>query len=135
MNKKRLIYLIAIFATVILFVFVWLLISFLNNKKVINEKMSDVNYSNLPAREVADWDKPFLREIKVEFIEKAELDKMGLARDPMYRLQVLERDASGKVISYKKVYRDDEIITHVYDPSNPDSANPELTATTTVITN
>jgi len=119
MNKKKLIYSISILATVLLLIFVWLLIAFFNNKET---RTRQDGFNDVSAREAANWDEPFLKEIKVEFLDDKGYEKMNFARDPMYRVQVLERDENGNITAYRKVYSDEDVITHVYDPTG------ELTA-------
>lgn len=117
MNKKRIIYLIAVFFTVIAFVLIWLFISFQNkqsNQALVKQELSN-NQKRPTARDAGSWDEPFLKEIKTEFVEKDELKKMGLADNPLYDLQVLERDVSGTVTAYKKIYKEDDIIRYLYD--------------------
>lgn len=115
MRKKRLIYLVSFLVVIILVVFIWLLVSFLSKKGIV-DKVEGPVYPDISARDAADWSGLFLKEIEVEFMEEPEYKKMDLAQDPMYRIQVIKRNENGKVTAYKKVYSDEEIITHVYDP-------------------
>ena len=64
-------------------------------------------------------------------MDPQEKAKMGLANDPMMRLQVLERDASGKVTAYKKITKDDEIVQYIYDPKG-NGASVQSIATSTI---
>jgi len=119
MNKRLLIKIIVIILTVAAVVSAWLLISFWNAKtdnqnQTKTQKQSD-QYPT--ARDAADWNAPFMKKIEVIYMDKAEKTALGLADNQMVRLQVLERDATGKVTAYKKVSRDEDIIQYVYDPS------------------
>lgn len=131
MNKKLLIKIIALVALVTAVVFIWLLIysreSWKNNLQQTAE--TDNLNPNLTAQEAADWNAPFMKEIKTEYIDKDELNKMGLANDPNFQLQVLERDANGNVLSYKKINKEEDIIKYIYDPSGAESGGVVETVT------
>lgn len=128
MNKKRLIYL----GLFIIFVIVaWLLISFWSYNKKDKTDNNQPNFSNMTAREVANWDEPFLKEVKLEFMEKGDLEKLNLPEYSAFRLQVLERDASGEPIAYKKIYSDEDIIRYKVDYSGTPDIVSTSSATST----
>lgn len=60
------------------------------------------------------------KKIKLEIATDEELAEMGIVpkapdgRD--FRLQVIERDQSGKIISYKVIYKDEDIATEISVP-------------------
>lgn len=123
MNKKVLIKFCALVALVIVVILAWLLISSRESWKNNPQPTGPAGVNNnLTAQEAADWNAPFMREIKPEFADKEELKKMDVAEDPNFRIQILEKDANGNVIVYKKVYSDKDIIKYVYDPKGT-SAN------------
>lgn len=96
---------------ILMLILVWLLIS---SWPYLQKNKTDINENQYPtARESVDWDAPLLQKIEVEFMNKTEKEKMNLADDPAVRLQVLERDESGKITAYKKIYRDEDIIEYV----------------------
>jgi len=119
MNKRLLIKIIVIILTVAAVVSAWLLISFWNAKTDNQNQTNSTKQSDQypTARDAADWNAPFMKKIEVIYMDKAEKTALGLADNQMVRLQVLERDAAGKVTAYKKVSRDEDIIQYVYDPS------------------
>ena len=119
MNKKVIFKIIAIIIIALVFIFAWLFISFWNankdNSGKVNNSDNSTKYPN--AREATDWNAPFMKKIEVKFLDKEEKAKMGLADDKMVRLQVLERDTSGKVTAYKKIYTDEDVVQYIYDSS------------------
>lgn len=133
MNKKLLIKFISVIVTFLVVVFAWLFITSWayqkNNPKPTSTPIENID-TNPTARDAADWNEPFMKPIEVKFLEKDEMTKMGLGSDPMIRLQVLERDASGNVTAYKKVYKDEDIVRYMYDPRGATSSV-VTTATTT----
>ena len=119
MNKKLLFKLIFSIAIIIVVVLIWLLVSSSDSwKNNLQQNGSGNLNQNITAQEAADWSAPFMKEIKIEFIEQEELNKMGLANDPNAQLQVLERDANGNVMAYKKIYKEEDIIKYKYDPES-----------------
>jgi hypothetical protein len=75
---------------------------------------------NLTTAESGDWDAPFTKQIEVVFATEEEKEQMGINVSPLFdpaRIQVLERDADGNVITYKKIYNDSEIIHELYLPT------------------
>lgn len=132
MNKKVLIKFCALVALVIAVILAWLLISSRESWKNNPQSTEPAGINkNLTAQDAADWNAPFMREIKPEFADKEELKKMDVAEDPNFRIQVLEKDANGNVTVYKKIYSDKDIIKYVYDPKGTSSTS---TATSTPIT-
>jgi len=133
MNKKLVTKLIGIIIVIIVVVFAWLFISFWNARQ---ESLKQINNSNAPvqyptARDAANWQAPFMRQIEVKFMDPQEKAKMGLANDPTMRLQVLERDASGNVTAYKKITSEDQIVQYIYDPAgNGTNAAGDIASTT-----
>ena len=119
MNKRLLIKIIVIILTVAAVVSAWLLISFWNAKTDNQNQTNSTKQSDQypTARDAADWNAPFMKKIEVKFLDKEEKAKMGLADDKMVRLQVLERDTSGKVTAYKKIYTDEDVVQYIYDSS------------------
>lgn len=116
MNKKPLIKFILLFVLVIVIICVWLWVASIDFWKNTSQQTEPGINPNLTAQDAADWNAPFLREIKTEFIEPEELNKMGLSNNPNARLQVLERDANGNVTAYKKIYKEEDVIKYIYDP-------------------
>lgn len=133
MNKKRLIFL-GLFAIIV--VIVWLLFSFWDYYKNKNDNKSSYkqpDFTKMTARETADWDTPFLKEVKVEFMEDTDFKKMGIASSSNIRLQVLERDENGNIISYKKVFKDEDIVRYKVDYSGIPDIISTSSATSTEI--
>jgi hypothetical protein len=126
MNKKQ---------KIIFFFFVLLLLfglSFLfyqNKQKLpgvqkgVNEEQQNLDQSPAytpTAREASNWNAPFTKQIQVVFATEEELEQMGINVSPLFdpaRIQVLERDENGRVITYKKIYNDNEIIHELYLPT------------------
>jgi hypothetical protein len=72
------------------------------------------------AREAGNWDAPFVKQIEVVFATDEEREEMGINVSPLFdpaRIQVLERDKDGRIITYKKIYDDSEIIHELYLPT------------------
>ena len=72
------------------------------------------------AREAGNWDAPFIKPIEVVFATEEEREEMGINVSPLFdpaRIQVLERDKDGRIITYKKIYDDSEIIHELYLPT------------------
>ena len=59
------------------------------------------------------------KKIKLEIATDEELAEMGLITDTpegKVRIQVIERDENGKIISYKVIYKDEDIATEISVP-------------------
>ncbi|BFD24746.1 MAG: hypothetical protein ACOYJ1_11390 [Peptococcales bacterium] len=123
-KDKKIIILIS--ALVLILVFVAFLVSFLSRDNN-NQEIKDLN---LTAEQKGEVQEVFnateddltmeTRKIKLEIATDEELTEMGIVpkapdgRD--FRLQVIERDQSGKIISYKVIYEDEDIATEISVP-------------------
>ena len=131
MNKKQKI----IFFFIVLLLLFGLSFLFYQNRQKLpdvqngaNEEQPNLEQPNLDqppayaptAREAGNWDAPFVKQIQVVFATEEEREQMGINVSPLFdpaRIQVLERDKDGRVITYKKIYDDSEIIHELYLPT------------------
>ena len=126
MNKKQKI----IFFAIIFFLLLGLSFIFYQNKQKLPDVENEANaeQQNLDqspaytptAREASNWNAPFTKQIQVVFATEEEREQMGINVSPLFdpaRIQVLERDENGRVITYKKIYNDNEIIHELYLPT------------------
>ncbi len=129
MNKKYLFKIIAPLVLVLIIILGWLFVTLWSYQKEI--KQQKINQNSPTAKESANWEEPFLKPIKVEFLDKEEKQQMNLADNPNIRLQAIEKDENGKVTAYKKIYREEDVVHYVKDFTGTNSLVVTSTATTT----
>lgn len=124
MKKNKILLIIAI---IFLFLLASIFIAYLQHKK--QTKYNDpyekeISYPS--ARESGVWGTENIKKIKIEIASDEERAKMGLSNsrlaDPA-DIQILGRDQDGKVTSYRKIYKPEDIVEFVNDPTG------ELTGT------
>jgi hypothetical protein len=87
-----------------------------------NQKIKDSGFTDEPIAEIQEIAEDLEmenRQIKVEMATEEELSQMGLVTDTpegKVRIQVIERDESGKIISYRIIRKDEDIINEIDVP-------------------
>ncbi len=87
-----------------------------------NQKIQDLGLTDeqiAEIQEIADGLEMENRQIKVEMATEEELTEIGLVTDTSegkVQIQVIERDESGKIISYKIIRQDEDIANEIAVP-------------------
>lgn len=88
-----------------------------DNQKIQDLDLTDEQIAEI--QEIADGLEMENRQIKVEMATEEELTKIGLVTDTSegkVQIQVIERDESGKIISYKIIRQDEDIANEIAVP-------------------
>lgn len=77
-----------------------------------------------PANQAGKFEDPNVKKIKIEILSEEERTKAGFGSrlaDPA-DVQVISRDENGKITSYRKIYKPEDIVDSVYDPDGTRTA-------------
>jgi len=88
-----------------------------DNQKIQDLGLTDEQIAEI--QEIADGLEMENRQIKVEMATEEELTEIGLVTDTSegkVQIQVIERDESGKIISYKIIRQDEDIANEIAVP-------------------
>ena len=119
-KNQRIVVLIG--ALVLIFALIIFLMSYLFRENSDYQKIRDLGFTDeqiAEIQEIADGLEMENRQIKVEMATEEELTEIGLVTDTSegkVQIQVIERDESGKIISYKIIRQDEDIANEIAVP-------------------
>ena len=120
--KKNQKIVVLIGALVLIFALIIFLMSYLFRENSDYQKIRDLGFTDeqiAEIQEIADGLEMENRQIKVEMATEEELTEIGLVTDTSegkVQIQVIERDESGKIISYKIIRQDEDIAKEIAVP-------------------
>jgi hypothetical protein len=120
--KKNQKIVVLIGALVLIFALIIFLMSYLFRENSDYQKIRDLGFTDeqiAEIQEIADGLEMENRQIKVEMATEEELTEIGLVTDTSegkVQIQVIERDESGKIISYKIIRQDEDIANEIAVP-------------------